>query len=84
MKADKFNEFFEITTKKDIDRFKVGEKLVFKDSVVITSVNDLPGLLSREQIEKAKQLYNSGMSYRNIAKQFKVSHMTIYRALHKK
>jgi DNA invertase Pin-like site-specific DNA recombinase len=81
MKANVFNDHFEITAKNNWYDFKAGDKLCFKDNVIITADQKLPGILTDDQIQKARELYSQGKSYRDIGKIFNVSHMTIYRAL---
>jgi DNA invertase Pin-like site-specific DNA recombinase len=81
MTGSEFNDYFEITCKKDTKDFKIGQKLCFKDDVLIVTVSKLPKILNDGQIQKARELYHQGKSYRYIGKMLNVSHMTVYGVL---
>lgn len=84
MKGSVFNENFKIVPKRDYGHFKAGDELYFKDTVVLINDVKIPCVLSDKQVQEARLMYGQGKSYRDIGKFFKVSHMTVYRALNKK
>jgi DNA invertase Pin-like site-specific DNA recombinase len=81
MKAAEFNENFKVVAKKDYLSFKEGQELYFKDTVLLINNLSIPPVLSDKEVQEARLMYEQGKSYREIGKLFKVSHMTIYRAL---